>query len=579
MSCWESLHEDARSCCAAFLSARYLGRLFATSRGGRALIAHDAAWESVCNQYGIMPVAGLTPARGAALKRWVTAEFMGPPPPAWMDEFRRCHAPLTIHSDKPNIERQKPGLGLACDPGIAAALCANALKEWDDTVKDAVNGLCDASEDAIAANPTIQALADALKRECLESDARRRERGAPKIWAVVECVRNSFVINATTVGPARLHDWGCSEYGQRYDIVVCVRGELTLHFRGEFYHLHDIAATGHHNFPYFPHHGTGAHIIGELSVVEHDASPSARPGKKPRRQAAREAHRLLTSVVPAAPAGTAVPSPDVPQGAKRVIRFDCMYSEEEGLDAPPQPPRECDGAAFDALVARLVGAALPRAVGAELLWRLLCGPAIGGGLLGPDAAGPVEERMVPGRSYVALLHAPLRRVFPIHAITATGEEADAATGEALPIDALWPSCSEWDLFGGCEELALANHPRANDDFDTMKGSAEMCPGGCGLERMHTPVAEYICDACRAVLPLNAEVHACRACGWDVCRACWQAHQHKTRGPASRTRSGMRRALVDRHRLPVSNGVHHHGAVHGVHLMQIHGDLEAPNIWG
>ena len=68
-----------------------------------------------------------------------------------------------------------------------------------------------------------------------------------------------------------------------------MRGELTLHFRGEFYHLHDIAATGHHNFPYFPHRGTGAHIIGELSVVEHDAPPArgrarSRAAKPPARR-------------------------------------------------------------------------------------------------------------------------------------------------------------------------------------------------------------------------------------------------------------------------------------------------------
>ena len=71
--CWESLNEDTRSSCAAFLTAKHLGRLFATSRGGRALVACDAAWETVFVQYGVMPVAGLTPARGAAMKRWVQA--------------------------------------------------------------------------------------------------------------------------------------------------------------------------------------------------------------------------------------------------------------------------------------------------------------------------------------------------------------------------------------------------------------------------------------------------------------------------------------------------------------------------
>jgi hypothetical protein len=543
--CWESLNEDTRSSCAAFLTAKHLGRLFATSRGGRALVAYDAAWETVFVQYGVMPVAGLTPARGAAMKRWVQAELIVPPSRTWMDGFRRCRASDITREE----ERHKPGSGLACDPGIAAALSAGALAEWDHDI-------------TAAWHPAIRALVDALQKESLESDARRRERGAPRIWAVVECVRNGFVINETTMTdqltdserppPSRrwfhhLSEWGRSEYGARYEISACVRGEFTLHFRGEFYHLIDVWEEVMPSHYFTRDSDTGAHIIGELSVVEHG---SERPSKKPRRRAAREARRLLTtSHTPAAPAGTVVASPDVPQGATRVIRFDCTYSDS--FEVPPQSPRECDGAALDALAARIVGSAVPRAVGAELLWRLLCGPAMCGfGLMGPDFAGRLEERMA-SQEWGSALQGPLRRVFPIHAITATGEEADAATGAELPLDALWPS-SDDDPFGSCEEMVPSQ--RLNDDFDSMNGNPEMCPGGHGLEYARTnTVGVTWCDVCQERLPLESDAHGCAECDWHVCHACWQTCQDE-KPPASRTRGRSARRPDATNTPPVHEGM-------------------------
>ena len=164
---------------------------------------------------------------------------------------------------------------------------------------------------------------------------------------------------------------------------------------------------------------------------------------------------------------------------------------------------------------------------------------------GPDAQTAALYSEVEGDAN------PLRRVFPIHAITATGEEADAATGAELPLDALWPS-SDDDPFGSCEEMVPSQ--RLNDDFDSMNGNPEMCPGGHGLEYARTnTVGVTWCDVCQERLPLESDAHGCAECDWHVCHACWQTCQDE-KPPASRTRGRSARRPDATNTPPVHEGM-------------------------
>ena len=52
-----------------------------------------------------------------------------------------------------------------------------------------------------------------------------------------------------------------------------------------------------------------------------------------------------------------------------------------------------------------------------------------------------------------------------------------------------------------------------------RGSAQNCPGRCGLVAGETPRHGFGCDVCGATLPAGARVRSCRRCNFDVCERC------------------------------------------------------------
>lgn len=70
---WDTLVVDEQAHVASYLTSKFLGRLFSTSRGGRAVAARDTAWASVCEQFCVVPTTGLTPSRASRLRRWTSS--------------------------------------------------------------------------------------------------------------------------------------------------------------------------------------------------------------------------------------------------------------------------------------------------------------------------------------------------------------------------------------------------------------------------------------------------------------------------------------------------------------------------
>jgi len=54
-----------------------------------------------------------------------------------------------------------------------------------------------------------------------------------------------------------------------------------------------------------------------------------------------------------------------------------------------------------------------------------------------------------------------------------------------------------------------------------QGSVARCPGGHELQAFATPTEDHSCAACDKTVGRGATLWACRPCGYEVCRNCWQ----------------------------------------------------------
>ena len=276
------------------------------------------------------------------------------------------------------------------EPALATAFCVRAVESAVHCNWPQAGLLNDAS---LRAN--LEALGDELVSEQLETDAKRATRRAPpRAFEVLECSR-TFRDADRDVGM-----W--LDLGVRLDVVARVRGVLTLTFRGEFDDLYD---------------GQTCHITHHRDV--------------------RGVLRVERAVAVATTGGACTE-----ERAEEPLRFDARYAWDDWSTHTVGSLRTCDSASLAAISTLLVGAPVPSAIGAGLLWRLLCAPAATTRCFDHDELRPGcrDERL--GDSGDSLC-AVLRRVFPVHALNKEGEETDAA-GVELPSDALW---SDDGIFG------------------------------------------------------------------------------------------------------------------------------------